>query len=414
MLRLVGIPVNDQQQTPTLAAQAPLDYATPRADVAGRFHQLDGLRAVAVTLVLIHHSFTNAIAGALLTVGNETQQIGRTTLSSTFFYLADLVSSITASGVELFFVLSGIVLLRPYLRGMRAFDIASYFRRRAQRLWPPYLVALLAEGVVLWAMSMWPTWYSGERPEKFSVLGWVSQIGILNLGWDMYNVAWWSLTIELIFYLVAPLLVPVFASRAMTRLSFIVVMVLSFCGAALIYANADLKTRDLTQAFLNFGVYLPCFLFGLAIAKYDVPRRVGQALVLTGAIYILLATKVKPMNVHAGFGLLYAGLTVLAFDVGSAWTQFLSSPLMVWLGERSYSLFLIHFTAFALTNYVVSWLIPTKSATYFALTRLIGLPGALLAAMLIFHLIERRFARNLVTDKQFWPPLWGSRPVNHR
>jgi peptidoglycan/LPS O-acetylase OafA/YrhL len=225
----------------------------------------------------------------------------------------------------------------------------------------------------------------------------------------MYNVAWWSLTIELIFYLVAPVLVPVFASRAMTRLAFAAVMVLSFCGAALIYASADLKTRDLTQAFLNFGVYLPCFLFGLAIAKYDVPRRVGQYLIFTGALYILLATRVKPMNVHGGFGLLYAGLTVLAFDVGGAWTRFLSSRLMVWLGERSYSLFLIHFTVFAGTNYLISWMIPSRSATYFGLTRLIGVPGAVLAAMVIFHVVERRFARNLVTDKEFWPPPWGAR-----
>ena len=403
--------MNHQQQAPTLEAKAPLDYATAQPDKAGRFHQLDGLRAVAVTLVLIHHSFTNAVATALLQVAADLQEAGRAGASRAFVYLSDLASGVTASGVELFFVLSGIVLLRPYLRGMRAFDIASYFRRRAQRLWPPYLIALFAEGVVLWAMSTWPTWYSADRPEKFSVLGWVSQLGILNLGWDMYNVAWWSLTIELIFYLVAPLLVPVFASRAMTRLSFVVVMVLSFLGAAVIYANADLKTRDLTQAFLNFGVYLPCFLFGLAIAKYDVPRRAGQLLVVSGLTYVLLATGIRWMNVHAGFGLLYAGLTVLAFDVGSGWTRFLSSPPMVWLGERSYSLFLIHFTAFALTNYAVSWFIPAKTATYFALTRLIGVGGAVLAAMLVFHFVERHFARNLVTDKNFWPPLTAREPA---
>ncbi len=396
-------PVNDRP--PTLEAQAPLDYATPQPDKAGRFHQLDGLRAVAVTLVLIHHSFTNAVATALLTVAAELKQAGREAASGVFTYLADLISGVTASGVELFFVLSGIVLLRPYLRGLRAFDVASYFRRRAQRLWPPYLIALLAAGAVLWVMTRWPTWYSAELPERFTLRGWLSQLGILNLGWDMYNVAWWSLTIELIFYLVAPLLVPVFASRAMTRLVFVAVMVLSFFGAAMIYANANLKTRDLTQAFLNFGVYLPCFLFGLAIAKYDVPRRAGQLLVAVGLTYVLLATGIKWMNVHAGYGLLYAGLTVLAFDVGGGWTRFLSSPLMVWLGERSYSLFLIHFTAFALTNYAVSWFIPAKTATYFALTRLIGVPGAVLAAMLVFHFVERHFARNLVTDKRFWPPL---------
>jgi len=398
----VTTPVNDRPTT--LEAQVPLDYATAQPDKAGRFHQLDGLRAVAVLLVLVHHSITGPVRNALMTVGNELQALGKPS-ANVFFYLAELASNTTASGVELFFVLSGIVLLRPYLRGARAFNVASYFRRRAQRLWPPYLIALLAEGVLLWVMMQWPTWYAEARPEKFSVWGWVSQLGILNLGWDMYNVAWWSLTVELIFYLVAPLLVPVFASRAMTRVLFVVVMVLSFVGAAVVYVlfKESLQTRNLSQAFLNFGVYLPCFLFGLAIAKYDVPRRVGHLLLGAGVAYILLATHWRFLNVHAGYGLMYAGLTVMAFDVAGAWRAFLSTPLMVWFGERSYSLFLIHFTVFAAVNYAVSAFIPDRTATYFVLTRLFGLPGAILASMLIFHWIERHFARNLVTDKQFWP-----------
>ena len=38
-------------------------------------------------------------------------------------YVADLLSDTTQSGVELFFVLSGVVLLRPYLRGHRPFAL---------------------------------------------------------------------------------------------------------------------------------------------------------------------------------------------------------------------------------------------------------------------------------------------------
>jgi peptidoglycan/LPS O-acetylase OafA/YrhL len=395
-----------QQQT--IEAAAPLDYATARPDTAGRFHQLDGLRAVAVLLVLFHHSITGPISGALAQVGAEFRQDG-TPGAAIFFYLSNLLYNTTASGVELFFVLSGIVLLRPYLRGQRAFNVASYFRRRAQRLWPPYLVALMAAGLLLWVMQTWPNWYVQTLPPPqptFSWQSWLAQIGILNLGWDMYNVAWWSLTVELIFYLVAPLLVPVFASRAMTRILFIVVMVLSFIGAAalvLAYGDPLHRGRDTVQAILNFGVYLPCFLFGLAIAKYDLPRRIGDLLIVVGLAYVLLATSYTTLNVHAGYGLLYAGLVVMAFDLGSAWTRFLGSPMMVWMGERSYSLFLIHFTILAGATYAVAWIVPAKTATYGVLTRLIGLPGSLLAAMLLFHLVERHFARNLVTDKQFWP-----------
>lgn len=395
--------MNRQQ---TLDSSVSLDFTTPRPDQAGRFHQLDGLRAVAVTLVLFHHSITGPIKGVLLQIAGELQSIGRPGTGTVFRYLADLLSSVTGSGVELFFVLSGIVLLRPYLRGVRSFNVASYFRRRAQRLWPPYLTALFAEGITLWLMTRWPTWYAADRQERFSVWGWLSQAAILNLGWDMYNVAWWSLTVELIFYLLAPLLVPVFASRAMTRLLFVGVMVASFIGAGclvLMVGDPLLRSRSVEQAFLNFAAYLPCFLFGLALAKYDVPRRVGHFLLGAGIIYVLLATYFKHLNIHGGFGLLYAGLTVLAFDLGTLWTRFLSSPFMVWLGERSYSLFLIHFTAFATVNYAVSWFIGSRTETYFAVTRLIGIPAALLAAMIMFQLVERHFARNLVTDKYFWP-----------
>jgi len=78
---------------------------------------------------------------------------------------------------------------------------------------------------------------------------------------------------------------------------------------------------------------------------------------------------------------------------------------MVWLGERSYSLFLFHFTAFAAVNWAVSLISPDKDLGYFFVTRFVGISIAFLGAMLIFHFVERRFARNLVTADQFWPPI---------
>ncbi len=329
--------MNRQQ---TLDAAVPMDYTKAAPDKAGRFHQLDGLRAVAVTLVLLHHSFTARVGEELATAGNLLIQSGDAFIGQAMVYFGALLRSLGGSGVELFFVLSGIVLLRPYLRGIRTFNVGSYMRRRAERLWPPYLIALFAEGVMLWIMTQWPNWNSLEREQRFSIWGWISQAPILNLGWDMYNVAWWSLTVELIFYLLAPLLVPVFASRAVTRLMFVGVMVASFITAAMlvvILGEPLLLPRSFQHAFISFAVYMPCFLLGLALAKYDVPKRVGHFLVAVGVVYVLSATHFRMMNVHAGYGLLYAGLTVLAFDVGSAWTRFLSSPFMVWLGERSYS-----------------------------------------------------------------------------
>jgi peptidoglycan/LPS O-acetylase OafA/YrhL len=87
----------------------------------------------------------------------------------------------------------------------------------------------------------------------------------------------------------------------------------------------------------------------------------------------------------------------------------LSRHLMLWIGERSYSLFLIHFTMFSVVNYVISHFVPQKDMTYFVFSRAFGLPLAFFGAMLLFHFVERRFARNLLTANEFWPPIAGVR-----
>ena len=76
-----------------------------------RNHSLDGLRAVAASLVVTYHLFKS---------GSD--------FGPTFF------QSATASGVELFFVLSGVVLGPRYIRDGRPIFTRDYFRRRAERL----------------------------------------------------------------------------------------------------------------------------------------------------------------------------------------------------------------------------------------------------------------------------------------
>lgn len=88
--------------------------------MVGRIHALDGLRGIASVLVLIHHLGAANLASAL-------EANGRTTVGK-------LLGGVTASGVELFFVLSAIVLAGPYVRGDRAFELGTYFWRRLKRL----------------------------------------------------------------------------------------------------------------------------------------------------------------------------------------------------------------------------------------------------------------------------------------
>jgi peptidoglycan/LPS O-acetylase OafA/YrhL len=360
-----------------------------------RFHQLDGLRAVAVGIVMIHHAFTGPVANAL-----------RATERPGLIYLADLLHAITGSGVELFFVLSGVVLLRPYVRGLRPFKPGTYFLRRIERLWPPYLVVLALEALVTYVATTWPTTLSrGDRGFGFSLVDLARQLPIVNFGSPFWNMAWWSLSVEVLFYLCVPVVLPLFIWREMNRVLLVVLAVLLWAGGIAVQRSLDDQHVMWYDSFQKLAVYSLCFLTGIAIAKFDWHARVGWALVGAGLMYLLAAIAYPAMNFHNGFALLYGGLVMLAFVPQSLWKRALGRDLMVWVGERSYSLFLIHFTMFFAVNYAVSWLLVEKDWVYFLATRTFGIPLAVLGAMVLFQLVERRFARNLVTANQFWPPV---------
>ncbi len=366
-----------------------------------RLHQLDGLRAVACLLVVAAHSVTVPIATLLARRG--------------FPAAAVLVDQLAASGVDLFFTLSGVVLLRPFLRGERAFHFGRYLWRRALRIYPPYLACLVATAPLLVAAGRLPNWFSPEILPPFRWSDMVAQGPILWPAPVTWNFAWWSLRIELVFYLLAPLVV--LAWRGMPFRAWAAIAAGAACVAlgwlplppAAPPADAPLGVlmSALPTAILATSCrYATCFFMGIVAAKTDIAPSVGRTLVALGVLLVLLAAGLRPDAIHAGFGLLYGGVVGLAI-AGGGLARLLSRPLAVWLGERSYSLFLVHVAAFHLTDWLVAFATPHRGLAYAVLTRAIGLPLALVLAMLLFHAVERRFAHGLVTADRFWPPTTG-------
>jgi peptidoglycan/LPS O-acetylase OafA/YrhL len=352
---------------------------------AKRIHALDGLRAVAVLLVLVHHAGASAAANALHARGLE--------IPANFAYSA------TASGVELFFVLSGVALLRPYLRSCRHLDVKQYALRRMQRLWPPFFVAWLISGVVIALGTRFPTWWWQEPLPHFNWSSWVAQVGIVYFGYEPYNFAWWSLTVEIFFYVLAPLIVPAVIFCRM-NLRWMVAALLVSCVVA---STAPFLEHQMPEPLRRFLAYSPCFVAGVMLARHDLPKQLAAAFIAVGVAFCVMACALPLLNVHIGYALLYTGLVSFAIGQRNWLSNALSRWHLVWLGERSYSLFVVHFAVFTLVGLLVSMNIQSKGAAYFLITRAIQIPAALLVAMLIFHFLERHFARGLVTADSFWP-----------
>jgi peptidoglycan/LPS O-acetylase OafA/YrhL len=350
---------------------------------APRVHALDGLRAIAASLVLAYH-----IGGKDLAPG----------------LVASFVSSATRSGVELFFVLSAVVLGRQYIREGRPLVACVFFRRRAERLWPPYLVAWLLAGATIAAINSWPTWWSVNASlPSFKMSQWLGQAFILNW-WSLpYNFAWWSLTVEVSFYVLLPLLIPIFRAihrqPAILFTAFLGMVLLSVIG----YNRIDVPVIS------DLVTYASCFAAGLVLASRDVFPKVIYPALLGGLCLTVGSIFCPSLNPHVGWGLIYFGIVAIAMDRSSNLARQLSKDILVFLGERSYSLFLTHYSVIELTCWATSMVIYSKGTTYFIATRLIAASLSVLVAMMLFRYVERYFATGLVTGDIFWPPwhqLW--------
>jgi peptidoglycan/LPS O-acetylase OafA/YrhL len=177
---------------------------SPGSAPFARSAALDGLRAIAILWVFAFH------AQALLGSGLGSAEAGTpTNLAETGLL-----------GVQFFFVLSGFLLALPWMRaeqwGYPAPSTSRFYRRRAGRILPAFYLHL----AVLFGLIL-PLLHGG-----FSLLG--DRLGLLNLATHAsllhflhpgsassfgVNMALWSLSIEAQFYLLLPLLAPLFTAR---------------------------------------------------------------------------------------------------------------------------------------------------------------------------------------------------------
>jgi peptidoglycan/LPS O-acetylase OafA/YrhL len=392
-----------------------------------RFHFLDGLRAVAASMVVILHAFASNIV--------------KLSDKSHLHFLGALFNYVDGYGVDLFFVLSGVVLLRPYLRKQREFKVVEYFRRRFWRIYPPYFVALLFAALVIWFMNRYPTWYNstGGMNMKFSWREIIHEMPIINFDGNYYNLAWWSLGTEILFYLVVPIVVFLYPSRAKLtdgRLVLAIFFGVVLTALLMVFFSGWISSiYSFTYIVLNIGRFVEypvCFMMGVLIAAKDFDLKHARVFFISGVFLIfcssvypsifkhlgpsnglgawLASQNFPPFFLHSGYGLVFGGVITFAFN-NRSFRDVLSKPFMLWLGERSYSLFVVHFSVFYLTDNIISRFLTNRSTFYAVLSRGIGLPAALFVAMLLFHFVERKFARGLVTANMFWP--WQTKSLRN-
>jgi peptidoglycan/LPS O-acetylase OafA/YrhL len=357
----------------------------PAADAPGRamsrLPQIDVLRGLAALGVFAFH-----VSGA---VGFPKRTLPPFELFGQTWARIPSILSFGATGVSLFFVLSGFCLtLAPMRQSAARIQIGAYALDRIARIYPAYCVAVL-----------FSAWITNIRGIPWSIPELLGHLFFLQGGVQQWalslNGALWSMSTEAQFYLVFPLL---FLAIVRFTWPITVVAVAALVLAFRLYVtNMPSAMNEVggigTSAFLmnNLPGRLLEFVLGMGLAGFWVAERGAlsrwSTLLLAPATALGLwargwgpAWLAEPMT-----GIMYAAIT------GFAVTHFAalrSESLWAAFGRSSYSFFLLHLPIVSLVADYLTWPADSRPYAHFLALFVISVALTLPLSLGLYRFVE--------------------------
>ena len=379
-----GVTASVTTETPTSLVPEP-----PAGRSAPRLHYIDGLRGLAMLMVLLFHGWVHNHYWHLNVPLGPRRSVN----------IAALLGS-GYTGVHLFLVLSGFCLYWPFVKsGVRVeMTLWQFARKRCRRILPPYYVVLILFGGIALVQSLTSSTPDHQRGYVLDWL-WLHAAMLHNLYPGYFatiNAPLWTLALEFQLYILFPLFVE--AYRRFNGQG-VLLTVFAFTIAYRYFVSHGAVPGDpAVETVLMKSVFGRCFEFALgmfAAQRVASWHRDGGSLIrlADGGVVALFAllSAVDHRFWHLGttsdakWGLIYAGLLLAASRPKSLLHRLLSARWLVVCGIFSYSVYLIHEPLMIdLRRYVVTR--PLSNAANAALELCVAVP-LMLALGYGFHLL---------------------------
>ena len=346
-------------------------HPTYRADI-------DGLRAVAVLLVVVHHAFPQALKGGFI-------------------------------GVDLFFVISGFLISTIIFQNLQqdTFSILDFYKRRIKRIFPALILVLIASFVAGWFVLL-PADYKQLGKHMAAGAAFVSNFAFWNESGYFESgsklkplLHLWSLGIEEQYYIFWPFIV-LFAWKRKINLFKVclVLFVLSFAvNIATAKGNVVAAFYSPLSRFWELLIGSVLAYTSLQASKMTKSTNFSNGMAWVGVVILAIGVYfIHPERRFPGFWALFPTVSAyLLIKAGpKAWfnQQILSNRVLVWIGLISFPLYLWHWPLLVFAEIKLGELSLAAKLGLIALS--------ILLSWLTYRFIERpiRFGNLIVETKK--------------